>query len=136
MYFYDTGIATSLLSITTPEQLFTHYLRGNLFESYIVSDFIKQRFNKGLTSNCYFWRDLSGYEVDCILEYSHNLTPVEIKASQTFNYNVLASLKTWNAFSRSPEKYNTVIYGGNVESLASMDAYLIGVLLVHLIKSD
>lgn len=41
LYFYDTGLAASLLEIKTETQMNTHYLRGNLFENMVVADFIK-----------------------------------------------------------------------------------------------
>ena len=48
LYFYDTGLAASLLEIKTETQMNTHYLRGNLFENMVVADFIKNDFNKGM----------------------------------------------------------------------------------------
>ena len=33
LYFYDTGIACSLLSIDSTKDLFNHYIRGYLFEN-------------------------------------------------------------------------------------------------------
>ena len=47
-YFYDTGLAASLLEIKTETQMNTHYLRGNLFENMVVTDFNKNDFNKGI----------------------------------------------------------------------------------------
>ncbi|HNA63044.1 MAG TPA: ATP-binding protein, partial [Rhabdochlamydiaceae bacterium] len=41
LYFYDTSIACHLLSIQSPKELQTHYLRGHLFESMILADLFK-----------------------------------------------------------------------------------------------
>ena len=41
LYFYDTGLACSLLGIRTANDLESHFLRGGLFENLIVNEFIK-----------------------------------------------------------------------------------------------
>jgi len=56
LYFYDTGIACSLLGITSVETLYASPFRGALFESLIISDLHKQYFNCGLQPQLYFWR--------------------------------------------------------------------------------
>lgn len=114
LYFYDTGLVCNLLQITSQEQLFTHYLRGSLFESYMISDFIKQRFNQGLNSNVYFWRDQSDYEVDCIIEEHNQIVPLEIKATQTFNPHFFDHLTKWNDITDSDKKNNIIVYGGSL----------------------
>ncbi len=68
LYFYDTSLACNLLRLTNADDIYSHYLRGGLFESMIVSDFLKKRYHHGLPPNVYFWRDKSGNEIDCILE--------------------------------------------------------------------
>jgi uncharacterized protein len=35
LYFYDTGLASSLLGIEQQHQLETHYLKGNLYENWL-----------------------------------------------------------------------------------------------------
>ena len=78
LYFYDTGFACSLLKITA-DQLPMHYLRGGLFESFIISELCKAFYNKGHRPPLYFWRDQSGAEIDCLIEQGTKLTPIEIK---------------------------------------------------------
>ncbi len=125
LYFYDTGLACNLLQISSAQQLFTHYLRGSLFESYIITDFIKQRFNEGLNSNVYFWRDQSDYEVDCIVEEYNKVVPVEIKVSQTFNPHFFEQLTKWNDIADSDQQNNILIYGGHTTQ-ESKNGKLIG----------
>lgn len=119
IYFYDTGVAASLLSISSPDQLFDHYQRGNLFESMIISDLYKQRLNAGLNPNCYFWRDKTGNEIDCIVEKNKHVIPIEIKVSQTFNKSFLDYLTRWNAISGTKSENNTLIYGGELNQQGS-----------------
>ena len=62
----------------------------------IITDLMKQRFNKGVNPNIYFWRDQSDYEVDCIIEEHNRLIPAEIKSTQTFNPHFFEYLTKWN----------------------------------------
>jgi predicted AAA+ superfamily ATPase len=112
LYFYDSAVACNLLSIQSPNDLLTHYLRGGLFESMILADLIKQRCNIGLSSNLYFWRDKSGYEVDCILEQANQLVPIEIKSSETINTDFFSNLTKWNDLVGSEISNGYVVYGG------------------------
>ncbi len=113
LYFYDTGLACSLLGITSEEQLIKHYLRGNLFESFVLSELMKYEFNRGKRPRIYFWRDKHGHEVDCIIEKVDKLVPIEVKANQTVNTNFFDELKYWNEISGTVSKNNFIIYGGD-----------------------
>lgn len=112
LYFYDTGLLCSLLQLQSSEQLFSYHLRGHIFESYIITDLMKQRFNKGVNPNIYFWRDQSDYEVDCIIEEHNRLIPAEIKSTQTFNPHFFEYLTKWNELTKTDPAHNIIIYGG------------------------
>jgi predicted AAA+ superfamily ATPase len=73
LYFLDSGLACWLLGIRDPQTLALHPLRGALFETLIVSDFIKQRFNSGRPTDVYFWRDNNGLEARAIASSSTNI---------------------------------------------------------------
>ena len=111
LYFYDTGLACSLLKIESPEQIAHHYLRGGLFESYVISELLKHRFNQGKESNCSFWRDNQGHEIDCILEQGGKVLPIEIKSGETIDRKFFKSLAYWKELSGlQDEAY--LIFGG------------------------
>lgn len=57
LYFYDTGLACTLLGLEKATQLQTHYLKGALFENLVILEILKKRLNQGLPPNLYFWRD-------------------------------------------------------------------------------
>lgn len=95
LYFLDTGLAASLMGIQTPAQLSIHPLRGALFETLIVAEFLKARFNAGFPSNLFFWRDNVGLEVDLLLEEAEGLFPVEIKSSATVTEDLFKGLRKW-----------------------------------------
>ncbi len=113
LYFYDTGIACSLLNIHNAEQLTNHYLRGALFENLIIADIYKQFFNRAQVPPVYFWRDSHGHEIDALLDLPGSLLPIEIKAGMTFNRDYLKGLEFWLELSQ--EKKGIVIYGGTQE---------------------
>lgn len=111
IYFYDTGLAVSLLGIEKPEQLFLHPSRGSLFENLIVVELLKQRFNNGLKSNLTFWRDNVGHEIDLLMQNGDMLTPIEIKSGQTITNDYFKGLDFWQKI--NPESNGYIIYGGN-----------------------
>ena len=101
-----------LLGIESPEQVDTHYLKGNLFENLIISEFFKERYNKGKPSNLFFWRDHIGNEVDLLIEQGNTLTPIEIKSSQTLHSSLMDGLKKFIKFSLQNAECSHLIYGG------------------------
>lgn len=115
IYFTDVGLATYLLDITNKEQISRDPLRGSLVENLIVSEFIKNRLNKGLEPNFYFYRDSNQNEIDLIFKEGNNLTPIEIKASQTFNPQFLKGLDYFKALTKERCKRGILIYGGEQE---------------------
>ena len=95
LYFYDTGLVTHLLGIENDRSLRTHSMRGQFFENWIVSELLKGRFNRGLPSNLFFWRDQSGLEIDVLIEHGEVLHPVEIKSGATVTADSFVGLKRW-----------------------------------------
>ncbi|MFH1832302.1 MAG: ATP-binding protein [bacterium] len=113
IFFYDPGIVCSLLNLTSSDQLFANYMRGNIFEAMIISDFFKQQFNRGMRSSCYYWRDKSDFEIDCVVERAGNITPVEIKVSKTADITALGRLSSWNELTETKPIDNVLVYGGD-----------------------
>jgi len=92
LYFYDTGLVCSLLAIKNEDQLKTHPLYGNIFETLCVSEVVKQNYNNNLHINFYYWRDKSGNEVDLLYEKNNKINAVEIKSSSTFSQEFIKEL--------------------------------------------
>jgi predicted AAA+ superfamily ATPase len=124
LYFYDSAIACHLLSIRSPKDLMSHYLRGGLFESMILSDLLKRRFNAGLMPNLYFWRDKAGHEVDCLLEYGEKLVPIEIKSSETINSDFFTGLTRWNQLADNDPSNSYIVYSGKEKQSRSQGTAL------------
>jgi len=113
LYFVDTGLASSLLGIETAQQLATHHLVGSIFENMVVSEYRKYRFNHGLLSNSYFWRDKVGHEVDLLIEQAEKLVSIEIKSGKTISGDYFTNLDYWQKLSGFSPKDSHIVYGGN-----------------------
>jgi len=112
LYFYDTGLACSLLELDNGRQLQTHYLRGELFENWIISEFLKQNYAVGKEPAIYFWRDNNGTEVDLLIERAETLKALEIKSGGTLNSDYFKGLKQLQKLSVATVDNSFVVYGG------------------------
>lgn len=112
LYFHDTGLAAFLLGIRDPEHLSIHASRGALFENFVISELLKQRFNAGLPVNLYFWRNNIGDEIDVILEQGSKLQPIEIKSAQTIAPQFMSGLNKWMGIAGESALTPQLIYGG------------------------
>ena len=126
LYFYDTGLACSLLDIKTNESLALSPYRGHLFESLIIADFQKQYYNEGMSSpSTYFWRDQNGrIEVDCVIDRGDSLFPIEIKSSETISPSYFSSLAEWGKLANTSPEHGTVIYGGTKSQARTLGTVL------------
>ena len=117
LYFYDTGLACALLGVQTPAELISHYHRGPLFESLVISDLIKERHNTRKEVEYFFWRDKLGNEVDLLAsepgEEGRSLRPIEIKSGKTISASYFDGLNRWNQLSGNDPKKSTIIYAGD-----------------------
>lgn len=112
LYFYDTGLAAFLLGIRDAEHLSIHSARGALFENFIIGELLKRRYNQGLLSNLYFWRNNTGDDVDVVIEQGEKLMPVEIKSGQTFTTDYLTGLNKWTRYAGDSSMTPQLVYGG------------------------
>lgn len=114
LYFHDTGLVAYLLGIQDAAHLSIHSARGALFENLVISELMKYRFNQGLASNLYFWRNNTGEEVDVLIEQGEQLMPVEIKSSQTFHPDFLTGLTKWAKYAAATALPAQLVYGGDL----------------------
>jgi predicted AAA+ superfamily ATPase len=111
LYFYDTGLACSLLGITHVDQIPLHPLKGSLFENFATNELVKERFNNNEPQNLYFWRDNTGNEIDIVIDKGTCLYPIEIKSGKTVTPDYFKNFDFWNKITGTTE--GTVIYGGD-----------------------
>ena len=113
LYFYDTGLVCSLLGITDKNQLKGHFLKAPLFETFVISEFMKERANSFLPINFYFWRDNVGNELDLIHDEGTILEITEIKSGETINSGFFKAFKYFDKLDTGTDKKYSLIYGGS-----------------------
>jgi uncharacterized protein len=105
-------LAAFLLDISDESQMKTHPLRGALFENFVVSEFLKNRFNNGQTDNLFFFRDNTGNEVDLIRDHGQKTDAVEVKSAQRVASDFFKGLRFFSKLSGNVRRA-MVIYGGD-----------------------
>ncbi|GHS94861.1 ATPase [Planctomycetales bacterium] len=76
-YFYDNGIRNALIGNFQPLALRDDV--GALWENYLIGERLKDRHNRGLHQEFYFWRTYDGQEIDLIEQHGEQLTACEFK---------------------------------------------------------
>ncbi len=113
LYFYDTGLLCFLLKISTPEQILTHPVKGNLFENMMIAEYVKRIYHKNNFHDVWFWRDSAGHEIDLIIQDGQQLSLVEMKAGQTIMSEMFNGLAWWEKLSGLKDLAKTLVYGGS-----------------------
>jgi hypothetical protein len=112
LYFLDSGLLCYLLRIRSPEDLRFHAMRGSVFETYVVSELLKNSTHRGEEPDLYFWRDASGREIDVLLEVGRELIPLEIKSAETVAADFLSGLQFWRKLVKNPEAPAALVHAG------------------------
>lgn len=113
LYFYDTGLLSFLLKLHHPKDLLMHPMKGNLFENYVIAEFIKSNYHQNLLRDFWFWRDVQGHEVDMIWQDDPLLNIVEIKASQTIMSDMFKGLTYFENLTPEAIKSKTLMHTGD-----------------------
>ena len=113
LYFLDTGLMAWLLGIRDEETIATHAARGALFETWIVSESFKRKYNAGRPADLYFWRDSAGHEIDLLEDTPSGLRATEIKSGATFARDWLAGIAKWQHIAGEAAGHPLLVYGGD-----------------------
>lgn len=113
LYFLDVGLMAWLLGIRDASSIQNHAARGALFETYVIGEFIKRRFNAGQPADFYFWRDNVGHEIDLLYETSQGLQAIEIKSGSTFATDWPDAIAKWNSFAKEDKLAPMIVFGGD-----------------------
>jgi predicted AAA+ superfamily ATPase len=113
IHFLDTGLLCYLLRIRSPEDLRIHAQRGSIFESFVISELLKNYLHQGLELDLYFWRDSTGHEIDVLIDRGKELIPVEIKSGETITADFFTDLRFWKELTGSPDASAALVYGGD-----------------------
>lgn len=84
LYFLDSGLLCFLLNIHTEADLINSPVAGFIFESFILSEILKNQINQGRPKEVYYFRDEVGFEIDFIVPHTGSkIELIEIKYSKT-----------------------------------------------------
>jgi uncharacterized protein len=94
IYFMDTGLLCFLAGIHTGEALSNSGMKGAIFETLALGQYIRSRHNRGLDANVYFYRDHAGHEVDFVVPEGEALHLIECKWHEQpdLNHNGFAEI--------------------------------------------
>lgn len=112
LYITDTGVLCSLLGIQNEIQLENHPLKGSIFENFVILEFLKEKNSSLENSSFYYWRSISGVEIDLIVEKNGELIPIEIKSGTTYQEKWWKNIVDWQVFSKNTSQA-IIVYGGN-----------------------
>lgn len=112
LYFLDTGLLCYLLRVQSAEDLITHAARGAIFETWVVSEALKNFLNRGAEPDLYFWRDSAGHEVDLLVDLGAKQIPIEVKSGQTIASDFFANIDYWRDLARQAGGVAGLVYGG------------------------
>ncbi len=93
IYFCDTGVASYLMGLNDESALINNVHFGNLFETLIITDFLKRYLNFGRIPSMYYLRTRDKLEIDLVLEESQKLACFEMKSGSTITSKHVSSLR-------------------------------------------
>ena len=118
LHFYDAGLVCWLLGIRNASQLRNHPLRGAIFETWVVSEVIKHRTNRGERGRTFFYRDRHGTEADLIVEHGNGFRIVEAKAGQTASDDMFGAARRIKAGLETAGPSEIIVaYGGRYRQM-------------------
>lgn len=112
LYFYDVGLAATLMGVDLETIIKKRTIYGALFENMVIVDIKKNLSAQGLHNVLTFFRDTNQNEIDLIIEKEGKTIPVEIKASETMNNSFFDTL-SWFQGQIHNDQESIVVYGGN-----------------------
>lgn len=115
LYFYDTGLVSSLLGFENEDELRNSKYKGALFENYGILEILKQYKNHGQQASFYYWRDSNGNEIDLIIDKGQEVQVFEMKASETLKADFLKSLHYLDQFEQQ-QKFVHFLYNSSSET--------------------
>ncbi len=113
LYFLDTGLLCYLLRIQSSDDLRLHASRGPIFESFVISELVKNFLHQGRDPDVYFWRDSTGHEIDAVVDLGRERLAVEVKSAETVAQDFFTGIDFWRKLVGDPESPAALIYGGD-----------------------
>lgn len=121
IYFMDTGLACYLVSYNDAKVLESSAYNGAIFETYVVSEIIKNFTYNGIDSRTKlsYYRDNHKQEIDLIIDDNDVIYPIEIKKSMTPDKSAIKNFSVINNVKN--KKVGTGIVLCNIEKITPID---------------
>lgn len=115
LHFVDTGLCCWLLGIRSASDLALHHARGAIFESWVVSEVLKSRRNRGAPAALHHVRNQKGEEIDLLVDDGPRKRLVEVKSGRTCTDRFFRSLERWESLTGGPPSMisKRLVYGGS-----------------------
>ena len=113
LYFLDSGLLCYLLRVQDADALVSHAARGAIFETWVVSEALKNFYHRGVKPDLYFWRDSAGREIDLLFDRGETQIPVEVKSGQTIASDFFGNIKYWRTLAGQSDGGAGLVYGGD-----------------------
>ncbi len=117
LHWLDSGLCCRLLGIQDADHLATHPARGAIFESWVFSELLKGRYQRGESSNLFFWRNHIGDEIDLLADHGQTLLPIECKSGATIAGDWLSGLTRWVTLAGADAEPPVLVHGGSSTGL-------------------
>lgn len=118
IYFFDTGIASYLLGIDSKETLSKSFLKGRLFETFVVNEIRKTYDNAGDKTNFFHYRDYNQNEIDIVFVKKGTIYPIECKFGETHKLSDVSGFKELKNTHYSLAKASIVCSSENISALS------------------
>lgn len=103
LYFCDNGLVSALLNIDSLETLEKSLHLGNIWENFVLSEYIKE--GKVAGKDIFYFRDTNGVEIDFVIEKKGEVYLVEAKHSERPNPGKLNFKKIAPLFSETVNSF-------------------------------
>ncbi|HIJ97387.1 MAG TPA: DUF4143 domain-containing protein [Desulfuromonadales bacterium] len=107
------------------EQVASHPLVGSLFETFVVTELMKQRLNRVHDPRLFYWRDNTGHEVDLLHESGDTIIPIEIKSGASIQHDAWKGIEYYCSLN-SKATPGVVVYGGSEQQDRSSGLRIVG----------
>ena len=114
IYATDTGLCNHFLGLSSLSALRNYNNLGNIFETLVISELIKQNTFLNRKSTFHFWRTSNGAEVDLVITNGQQIIPIEIKHAISITNNSIRGILDFMTLKLLPKpKWGIVFYRGD-----------------------
>ena len=121
IYFLDPAIASFLLGLHDSEPLLNGPMIGHLFETVVVSEWVKAFYHRGEKPELFYWRSKAGLEIDLLIDRNQRLYPLETKSSATLLPGHANALNKWRELAGENASKGVIV--ANIDNPMEVSGY-------------